>query len=1141
MFRPLLSLLSFLVASLSSPCFAQSDTTESLHNMTLDDVLIQHSPFVFIMITSVGIIGLLLWVLKVRNRQLTESKDHLARILNEQDAVIAAIPELMFEMDLSGTYCNVWARNERELKTSQALLIGKNVFDVLPESEALKFVAALQDADEMGQSHGIQVQKSTQGEGEWLELSISLKDPDEDTHKFIVLSRDITESKRNQQQLISSQDRYQGLFENMADGVAILKAVDEAENFVIVDYNRAGERIDWVLKKDLLGKKVTESFPHVLKMGLFSVFQQVWKTGLAQTYSADYETADGFKNWRDYFIYKLKSGELVTIFSDQTATMLVEQSRKESENQKKLILQALPNLIWLKDADGVYLACNPVFERFFGAEESEIVGKTDYDFLEKSIADSFRQHDLEAMHGDRSMVNEEWITFADNGKKVLLETTKTPLKNWDGKLIGVLGVGHDITERHQAIEAKNLSASVFSYSHEGILITDADNNILDANPACLELTGYTREELIGQNPNIFSSGGLPRSFYEKMWVDLNENGHWQGEIENRKKNGEVYMERLIIDEVLDEHNELTHYVGVFSDITYLKQQEEALERVAYSDALTKLPNRLLLHDRMQQAFSQSERTSQMVSICYLDLDGFKPINDQYGHEAGDQVLIEVASRLKNSVRTGDTVARLGGDEFVLLIVNLHNIAELEQMLDRLLKSIVKPHQVSGNEMVVSASIGIALYPLDEADPDLLLRHADQAMYTAKNQGKNRYSFFDVSVERLANLTHHLQEDISRAMTEDEFFLLYQPKVNMNSGETVGAEALIRWAHPDKGIVGPMDFLPAIENNALIVDLGNWVLKTALTQMRKWRASGCDIKVSVNIAALQLQRKDFVSSLQALLKEFSDVPAENLELEILETAALHDIDQVSSIMKQCEEMGINFALDDFGTGYSSLTYLKRLPAKILKIDRSFILDLLEDPDDIAITEGILGLTQAFHRIPIAEGVETIQHGKLLLSLGCQLAQGYGIARPMPAQDLPGWIDNFVVADEWRDSSVNQLNEEDNSLLIMAVEHHRLVSQVLTAVEQSAPSLLPENLQDEHACTFGHWLDSDGFDKFGEMELFKPMKEKHRLLHEICNLTAKALHQNNKQVLQQNCQQLKEIRGFILDSLNKIRTRDDHLNN
>ncbi len=571
--------------------------------------------------------------------------------------------------------------------------------------------------------------------------------------------------------------------------------------------------------------------------------------------------------------------------------------------------------------------------------------------------------------------------------------------------------------RKRAQRFERLAASVFKHSQEGIVVTDMYNHIIDANPASLRLSGYSREEVLGKDPRMFSSGNHPRSFYTTMWKAINEFGHWQGEIQNRKKSGEFYTEQLSIDVVSDRDGNLQHYVAAFSDISYLKEHAMALKEIAYNDALTGLPNRLLLQDRMQQALSHAKRQGKQIAVCYLDLDGFKPVNDNHGHQAGDQILIEVARRLQQNLRTGDTVARLGGDEFVLLMLDIRSTSELEQLLARVLKTIAEPYALQDTTLTLFASIGIATHPPDSEEADTLLRHADQAMYAAKQSGKNRYAFFDPSEEQKAVTINSIQREIQIALAREQLRLYYQPKVNMASGAMAGVEALIRWQHPEKGLLTPDAFLPAIEHSELIFDLGHWVLRQALTQMRAWKMEGIELEVSVNIAALQLQRVDFVPSLKALLAEFPDVPASRLQLEILETAALQDINAVSKIIAQCAELGVQFALDDFGTGYSSLTYLRRLPTQVLKIDQSFIRDLLSDPEDLAITKGILGLTQAFQRTVVAEGVETIEHGTLLLKLGCELAQGYGIARPMPAGDLPAWMDSYQIPSEWKKANLD----------------------------------------------------------------------------------------------------------------------------
>ena len=448
----------------------------------------------------------------------------------------------------------------------------------------------------------------------------------------------------------------------------------------------------------------------------------------------------------------------------------------------------------------------------------------------------------------------------------------------------------------------------------------------------------------------------------------------------------------------------------------LKKHESELERIAHYDALTGLPNRVLLADRLHQGMMQAVRRKQRLAVVYLDLDGFKAINDNHGHEAGDQLLIAVASRMKQSLREGDTLARLGGDEFVAVMPYLADIETSIPMLSRLLAAASQPLRLNGLLLQVSASLGVTFYLLSEdIDADQLLRQADQAMYQAKLLGKNRYHVFDAEQDRSVRGHHESLERIRHALTEREFVLYYQPKVNMRTGKVIGAEALIRWQHPERGLLAPAVFLPVIEDHPLAVELGEWVIDNALTQIELWQTAGLDIPVSVNVGARQLQETNFVGRLRTLLAAHPNVNPEDLELEILETSALEDLAQVSMVINACREIGVTFALDDFGTGYSSLTYLKRLPVTLLKIDQSFVRGMLGDSDDLAILDGVLGLAVAFRRQVIAEGVETVEHGEMLLQLGCELGQGYGIARPMPASEMPAWAAAWRIDPSWANLS------------------------------------------------------------------------------------------------------------------------------
>ena len=444
-----------------------------------------------------------------------------------------------------------------------------------------------------------------------------------------------------------------------------------------------------------------------------------------------------------------------------------------------------------------------------------------------------------------------------------------------------------------------------------------------------------------------------------------------------------------------------------------KEHQNQLEHIAHFDALTNLPNRALLADRLQQAMVQEQRRGQQLAVAYLDLDGFKAVNDRHGHNVGDQLLIELAKRMKDALREGDTLARIGGDEFVAVLVDLVEPAVSEPVLNRLLAAAALPVQVGDMALQVSASLGVTFFPQPHGiDADQLLRQADQAMYQAKVAGKNRYHVFDAAQDSNLRGHHESLERIRLALAQGEFVLHYQPKVNMRSGQVVGAEALIRWQHPEKGLLAPATFLPVIEDHPLAVAVGEWVIDTAMQQMHVWQATGLHLPVSVNIGARQLQQINFVERLKAILAQHPQVNPADLELEVLETSALEDIALVSGVIEDCAMIGVKFALDDFGTGYSSLTYLKRLRVALLKIDQSFVRDMLDDPDDLAILEGVIGLAVAFRREVIAEGVETVAHGTALLQLGCELAQGYGIARPMPAEQLPAWAATWQPDAAWR---------------------------------------------------------------------------------------------------------------------------------
>jgi len=584
--------------------------------------------------------------------------------------------------------------------------------------------------------------------------------------------------------------------------------------------------------------------------------------------------------------------------------------------------------------------------------------------------------------------------------------------------IRLCGTHQDISLRKKTEEKLKLLASVFSDAHEGITITDTNKNIVDVNPAFYEITGYSRNEVIGKNPKILSSGKQDPTFYADMWQQINKNSFWKGELWNRKKNGEIYAISVSISSIEDKNHNIINYISVFTDITNSKQQQEKLHLMAHYDVLTGLPNRVLFVDRFRQAIAHSKRSTNQLAICFLDLDKFKPINDNYGHEVGDELLVEVAKRIKLCIREEDTVSRQGGDEFALLLNDINSITQVKQTLKRIHDTLSQPYLINNNTHNISASSGITIYPLDKGDIDTLLRHADQAMYQAKQTGRNRYFIFNTEQDQEVTQKHQQLNKIQQALKMDEFELYYQPKVNMLTGDVIGAEALIRWNHPEKGLIPPLDFLPLIEETELEVLLGSWVINEALNQLSNWKKKNIELEVSVNISSYHLQTSSFLTTLNELLAKYPHVSTEYLQLEILESSSLGDLKVISSIIKTCiNTLGLNIALDDFGTGYSSLTHLRNLAAKTIKIDQTFVRDILDDPDDFSIIEGVIGLANSFNRKVIAEGVETVEQGLMLLIMGCNNAQGYGISRPMSSSAFQDWLSNYTPNKQWLEYAKN----------------------------------------------------------------------------------------------------------------------------
>ncbi|HZX32667.1 MAG TPA: EAL domain-containing protein, partial [Rhodocyclaceae bacterium] len=563
-------------------------------------------------------------------------------------------------------------------------------------------------------------------------------------------------------------------------------------------------------------------------------------------------------------------------------------------------------------------------------------------------------------------------------------------------------IWRDITERKRSEKDLRLASAVYENTADGIVITDPGGRIVSVNKAFTDITGYGADEAIGKTPAILKSERQQEPFYRELWTTVRTTGVWQGEIWNRRKNGELFPEWLTITAVRQGNGEIANYVGVFSDISAIKRSQADLERLAHFDPLTDLPNRILFRDRLAHAFERGRRYGHKVAVMLLDLDGFKTVNDSLGHPVGDKLLQLVADRIRKTVRVEDTVARLGGDEFALVLSNLDHGEDAVEVARKILLANQEPFDIGGHGALVTASIGIAVFPDDGDEPNTLIRNADAAMYKAKESGRNTHCFYQAEMTQAAQSRLANERGLRRGIENEEFEVWYQPQVCLVSGRYLGAEALVRWRDPERGLIPPNDFIPLAEQTGLIVPLGEQVLNRVCADARRWLDAGLPLgRLGINVAGPQLYRSDFVAALGQAIDRYRLSP-ETLEIEVTETFMMENPVEVRRILDAVQAMGVTTAIDDFGTGYSSLSYLKELPIDTLKIDRAFISHLPDDPHDIAITRAILALGKSLQFKVIAEGIETAAQRDFLQAEGCAEGQGYLFAKPMPPEEFARWL-------------------------------------------------------------------------------------------------------------------------------------------
>jgi diguanylate cyclase (GGDEF)-like protein/PAS domain S-box-containing protein len=845
-----------------------------------------------------------------------------------------------------------------------------------------------------------------------------------------------------------------------------------------------------------------------------------------------------------------------------------EQNLKASNLRYQSALDTTRDGFWVVEPDGRIVEVNDAYCQMSGYSREEL--------LTKSIAD------LDAVETPKETIrhiakvkqqgNDVFETYHRHKNKIVwaVEISASYSTVQGGRIFAFL---RDIRERKQNEEIsllrQKLAQSMSDHNLDELLRTVLDNaeRLTNSKIAFFHFVDKDQETLSFQTWSTHTTQKMCRVKETLAHQKIGKTGIWADCLKQRRlvihnhsdqmpdgkalPAGHAELKRELTVPILRE-NRIVAMIGIGNkpidyneqdqklmyqvaniayDFVERKQAEQRIAFMAFNDVLTGLPNRQLLSDRLRQAISIARRCEQLLAICYLDLDGFKPINDRYGHHFGDRLLVKLAERLQEDLREGDTLARLGGDEFVLLLNGLTTIYDGEQIIHRIIASIKQPFDIEGQRILISGSIGATFYPTDDEDADTLLRHADQAMYKAKSAGKSGYWLFDcVNEQQIRNRRKELHQ-FGQSLRNQQFVLYYQPRVDLGSGDITSAEALVRWRHPQQGLLLPINFLPLIAGTPLEITLSEWVLKTALEQHMQWRAQGLRLPISVNISPHHIQLKGFVSFIENLLAKYPKDIAGNLELEVLETASIGDTSLMAETMNRCAELGIHFSMDDFGTGYASLTYFHRLPIDILKIDQHFVRNMLDDERDLDIVEGVLRLAYGLKRPVVAEGVESIELGMMLLQLGCRYAQGFSIAKPMPSEQIIDWLANWKKTNIWHRLLLESKELSTNHDLNASIFSHRFwLNNIIQYIESEEIDTLPK--VDEQQCQFERWYRGIGLIRYGTHPSYPAIPPQHSSVHEKAAALVALVKQGNKKQALIELPALREIGNELISVLKQL---------
>ncbi|MDT8375605.1 MAG: EAL domain-containing protein [Mariprofundaceae bacterium] len=794
--------------------------------------------------------------------------------------------------------------------------------------------------------------------------------------RYIAIRHDITARKQAEEALVQSEMRYHQIHDTILDGIIIA-----GRDGRINEVNPSAESIFGYGSGEMMGLAITALMPEQYRERHNSGLQHFNETGISKIMGHILEL-EGLRRDGEVFPIELTVNPITlggeTFFS---ATIRdISRRRKAEEDIRRMasFAELNPAPVLRFNAEGRIIHANPAARRY--------------------MADSLK--------GGR-MLAEAIPAMVDIDLAQLIQKAETTAREqqigekvFHFSVIGMpeLGFAHaygsDITIQKQAQDELAMAVSVFRESPMGIMITNKEANILRVNQAFTDITRYPSEEVIGKNPRLLQSGRQDEAFYQNLWASLIETGQWEGEIWNRRKGGDVFPEWSSITAVKNESGEITHYINSFTDITEKKLSEKHVYHLAHYDALTSLPNRVLFHERLSQAIVNAKRSGQRLAVLFLDLDNFKTVNDTMGHANGDLLLQIIAGYLKSCVREVDTISRLGGDEFTLILADVGTMQDVETVVEKIMIAVGSTVPLHGRDFSVSASLGVSIYPDDGKDADTLLKHADIAMYRAKEQGKNNYQFFTDEMNRTLVERHRIEGDLQIALRQQQFVLYYQPQIDLKSGRVVAVEALIRWLHPEHGLIPPFKFIPLAEDTGQIVKIGRWVLEEACRQHVAWKQQGLDVRMAVNLSPRQLQDEGLPDLIAGILDSHDIAPA-SLELELTETCLMNDPENAIRLLKELKDLGVQLAIDDFGIGYSSLNYLKRFAVDTLKIDQSFVRELPEDQHDAAITTTIIAMARSLDLKVLAEGVETEGQLAFLKAQGCDEVQGHYFSESVSA--------------------------------------------------------------------------------------------------------------------------------------------------